>query len=129
MAGSKPDLEDAAQRRAWDDRVRELRGEVVVESRCRVEEVAGLCYKAGPPVRLGVEVKIGRAPVGDCIRQIKLYDDHLPSRWVLATRYTITTAERESLSNEGIRHIRLAEGFDRFLEEQRSAPASESPEF
>jgi hypothetical protein len=81
------------------------------------------------PAWIGVEVKIGPTKLGDAIKQIKLYQEYgKADRWVLATRYGISTAERDALAHEGIFHIRLAAGFDRFLEEQRASEPSEGPE-
>lgn len=77
---------------------------------------------------VGIEVKIGKVPIGNAIRQIKLYVSYCSrvARWVLATRYAISKDDSAALKNEGILHIRLAGGFDDYLEQQRRAPEAQS---
>jgi hypothetical protein len=83
------------------------------------------------PERLfcGVEVKIGATPVGDCVRQVKLYRafSEAPA-WVLATRYDLSKADVEHLRSEGIVHVRLGKGFEAFAERVRASEKSDSPE-
>ncbi len=79
---------------------------------------------------IGIEVKIGQIPIGNAIRQIKLYASYCGEdmSWVLATRYSISKDDHAALKNEKITHIRLASGFNAYLESQRNAPEAESPE-
>lgn len=81
-----------------------------------------------------VEVKIGRVPTGDLLRQVKLYAGHCqdlatdvlsisdwdrrtqcietrPTWLMVATAYPMSKDEVVCLSREGIRHIRLGDGF------------------
>lgn len=82
------------------------------------------------PDRVGIEVKIGPTPIGSAIKQIKLYQQYWHARsWVLATRLAITAADREALRSEGIVHIRLAAGFDAYLETLKRSGESGSAEF
>lgn len=83
------------------------------------------------------EVKIHPQPMGDVIRQMKLYREHLErpdsqvemSAWVLATRYPVTVHEKATLKSEGITHIRLGDGFTEYMARVRQSSEAESPEF
>ena len=83
-----------------------------------------------------VEVKIGRASVGDVLRQIVLYREHLDidnywddPAWLLATPYQLDRTDKASLELAGVRHILLGEKFHRWAEERMSAPQfADSPE-
>lgn len=66
---------------------------------------------------LNIEVKIKPCPIGDLIRQIKLYQQYakFPSgtkvTWLVATAYPLEAREVRCLANEGIQAIRLAEDY------------------
>lgn len=110
--------------RLWQQQSSDLQGKWVAPT----EDV--VTKKIFHTCSIGIEVKIGQIPIGNAIRQIKLYasycDEGMP--WVLATRYAISKGDRDALKNENILHIRLAAGFDAYLESQRNAPEAESPE-
>jgi hypothetical protein len=76
---------------------------------------------------IGVEVKAGKVPVAEAIRQVKLYGQHCKmSKWVLATPWELSSFDKATLDNEGIKHVLLGEDFARFTEAARRAPAAES---
>ena len=56
-------------------------------------------------------MKVNRVPIGDVIRQIKLYKEYYrgEGHWVLATIYTITEEEKKVLLSEKIQHILVLE--------------------
>jgi hypothetical protein len=76
------------------------------------------------------EVKINPVPLGDVVRQIKLYkaySEHIQGHtgsqavWVLLTHYDLDETDVITLRNEGILHMKLGEGFDRFVEARKAA--------
>jgi len=60
-----------------------------------------------------IEVKTQAMPVGDILRQFRLYGQYFPgvSKWVLATTYRMSDIDKNTLKAEGITHIRLGESF------------------
>ncbi len=89
---------------------------------------------------LMIEVKIARMSVNEILRQILFYRDswtqsrddiygHIEdTRWAIATPWPVDVIEKELLNTERIRHIRLGDGFEKFLAEvkQRRASASDA---
>jgi hypothetical protein len=80
---------------------------------------------------VGVEVKIRRVPVGDLLRQMKLYAGHVGrgfsiaevDRWVVALRYDIDSAYQEALESAGIQAVKLGEGFTSWLAARKKTAA------
>lgn len=71
--------------------------------------------------QIAVEVKIAAVPVGDIIRQIRLYREHFGSTltsWVAALAFSITPADREMLRSSKIHAIRLGPDFEAWAAEQ-----------
>jgi hypothetical protein len=86
-----------------------------------------------------VEVKIHPVPVGDILRQMGFYQEHMltgdmTAQWhhsVVATAFDLGPRDVEALYTKGIHHIRLRTQFREFCEEREretSGPSS-SPEF
>lgn len=91
-----------------------------------------------------VEVKIGRVPLGDALRQLNLYRGHghvlvadseracvSAELWrtptaILATAYPITRDDVAVLAREKIRHVRLGDGFRAWCERPRQDDESPS---
>jgi hypothetical protein len=87
---------------------------------------------AGHGQAVAVEVKIGQCSIGDILRQVALYRGYLnAAAWVLATPWAVTAADRTSLEQASIHHIRLGPKFDEWCAAQRNPtePPPESPEF
>lgn len=82
------------------------------------------------------EVKIGEVPVGDVLRQLKMYHGYIPVRetycgtWsvnptlILATTYPINTVDAAVLARENITHVRLGAGFEAWCNTKREVHAS-----
>lgn len=79
-------------------------------------------------VSLGIEVKINRCPVGDILRQVALYREHVRDvdGWCVVTAFDLTATEVAVLTNEKIHHARLGQGFEEFLRHQKDEPAAAS---
>lgn len=79
-----------------------------------------------------VEVKIGRAGVGDVLRQVALYREHTDGRhtkWVLATPFPYDADDLATLRAADIAHVRLGERFEQWVARRTGAPRLEdSPE-
>jgi hypothetical protein len=75
------------------------------------------------------EVKAGRTPVGDCIRQINFYKAYGPvlSRWVLVTLYPLNKFDAADLEAVGIEHVVLGEEFYRWVKENDLDPLPDPP--
>lgn len=66
----------------------------------------------------GVEVKINKVPLGDILRQIKLYRSYLDiNGWALVTKYSLSGSEVICLAKEGIEHLVLGKDFDKYVED------------
>jgi hypothetical protein len=87
---------------------------------------------------VGIEVKIAPVGIGDALRQIKLYREHMGdgygndgnARFVLATAYPMESHDVAALKAERITHIRLGPKFDEWVAARKAeAASSESPEF
>ncbi len=66
-------------------------------------------------VRIGVEVKIGKVPISDALRQITFYGSYLNrTAWMLVAPWDITDVEREFLARSKVYFIKLGPGFDEF---------------
>lgn len=84
-----------------------------------------------------VEVKIGPVGIGDVLRQINLYREHVGTHddetsrvWILATPYPLSAFDVATLRTAKVDHIRLGEKFDAWAaEKMASAADGESPEF
>src|SRR5262245_42682807 len=62
---------------------------------------------------VAVEVKIGRVPVADVIRQLRFYMTYTRAElWALATPWPVNAHEMKSLTDSGIKHILLGDAFD-----------------
>jgi len=73
----------------------------------------------------GIEVKIKPVPLGDLVRQIKLYRSYSGvKRWIAVTAYPLTSSETASLHNEGILHMRLGPAFEQYVGAQRQGSAA-----
>ncbi len=100
---------------------------------------------------LFVEVKIAKESLGNMLRQINMYNEYRPflcgrvhstydnqcdnrrghgcmSRtvWVLVTDFPLSSADVETLTGAGIRHVTLGADFEAFIKDMESAPASTS---
>lgn len=136
QVGKRPIEQEGASteaRWAWEKLAKEALNQwVEYESRTVIAEAGARLDRLSEAKTgcVGIEVKIGKVPIGNAIRQIKLYASYCPdvAHWVLATRYSISKDDHAALKNEKITHIRLAAGFDAYLESQRNAPEAESPE-
>ena len=75
-----------------------------------------------------MEVKAGKTSITDIIQQIKVYHTYYPrGYYVVATLYPITALEKETLQEEGIKHIYVKEEDVRdFLSAQKSMLMTES---
>jgi len=80
---------------------------------------------------VGMEVKIAPVPIGDVIRQVKLYGSYTDRqscqeihRWVVTTAYPISSLDVQCLRNERITHVVLGEGFKQFVADQ-DAPSDQ----
>lgn len=87
-------------------------------------------YACGDTLNYGVEVKITRVPLGDLIRQIKLYRSYSGvDRWAAVTAYPLVASDIDCLRNEGIEHLRLGKAFDEYVDAQSQAtPVLDNPE-
>jgi hypothetical protein len=80
---------------------------------------------------VGVEVKIRSVPVGDLLRQLKLYMGHVGrgfsiervDRWVAVLRYNIDDDYYRTLESEGVHVVRLGEAFGAWLAARKKTPA------
>lgn len=81
-----------------------------------------------------VEVKIAKVPLGDALRQLKLYDakqdrDYVRSldtpHLVLVTAYALTEREVQTLTEEGIVHLRLGDAFEAWFADTKPAVSEE----
>lgn len=80
----------------------------------------------GGSVYLKIEVKIGRVPTSEIIRQIETYrgggsQSYADTRWVLAVDYALSEEERRALLAQQITPIRLGPTFDAYLRETDNA--------
>lgn len=68
-----------------------------------------------------VEVKIHRVPVGDIIRQMTLYREHLEwfdcRKIVVATTFDLSVDDVEMLQRKKISHIKLGRKFEEFCDQ------------
>lgn len=77
--------------------------------------------------RCGVEVKIAPVPIGDLVRQIKLYRSYGGGDfWIAATAYDLTRAAVDTLRNENIHHVRLGPGFQEFVASRESESVADA---
>jgi hypothetical protein len=75
--------------------------------------------------RIAVEVKIGRVGVGEVLRQIGLYREHMRSAyWVVAAPYTLDATDLATLRAAGVAFVRLGPKFDAWC----AARAAEAPD-
>ncbi len=94
-------------------------------------------WLASGDIDILVEVKIARVPVGDALRQLKMYREYFelmlssqyPRRYatpatILATAYPINTVDAAVLTREGIKHVRLGAGFEAWCNTKREVHAS-----
>ena len=80
---------------------------------------------------IGVEVKIQPVPVGDLLRQFRLYQSHVGTgfsvaevtEWVAVLYYDIDDSYVSTLTNAGIRAIRLGESFSTWRTKRKKTPA------
>ena len=77
-------------------------------------------------VYLKIEVKIGRVPTSEIIRQIETYrgggsQSYADTRWVLAVDYALSEEERRALLAQRITPIRLGPTFEAYLRETDNA--------
>lgn len=83
------------------------------------------CHKTFEDFRLVIEVKIGTVGVGDMIRQVNLYRQHLQdfprykNRWIVATAFRMSRSDLDMFQNEEIYHVRLGPGFEAWVAEQK----------
>jgi hypothetical protein len=72
------------------------------------------------------EVKIGQVGVGTIIRQLKLYSGHMPrcSGCVVATPWSFTKPEADTLLKEGITTIKLGPKFEAFVAQAKASSNS-----
>lgn len=86
-------------------------------------------YEFRDRVSFGVEVKISPAPLGDVIRQVRLYRSYSCVKdWVVVTAYALTVPQVRSLNNERIRHVRLGQRFHDYLASQDVSKEASSVE-
>ncbi len=72
---------------------------------------------------IGIEVKIERVSIADCVRQLRLYASYWnPFVWVLVTPWSIDEQEKEMLGQ--IRHLQLGETFEAFYSRQKDPSLS-----
>jgi len=79
----------------------------------------------GPSKCLVIEVKTIRCPIGDLIRQIKLYRQYYKKNhviWIVATTYPLNDHEIEALRNESIHTIRIHEEYAAVLDGPGAVP-------
>lgn len=110
---------------------------------CRGERVESLeewvphSARERHPFWLCAEVKVAPSPVGDVLRQVKLYREHLVESsagrhppFVLATVYPMGASDVAALKAERITHIRLGPKFDEWVAAREAeALPGDSPEF
>jgi hypothetical protein len=76
--------------------------------------------KGSNSLAMFVEVKISEESIGNCIRQIQMYNSYaregwlFPSLWVLASPWSIGEEERSMLLESNVTHIRLGSSFEEF---------------
>lgn len=79
-----------------------------------------------------VEVKIGRVGVGDVLRQVALYREHIDghrTKWILATPFPFDADDLVTLRSASITHVRLGDKFEQWVAQRTAAPrAEDSPE-
>lgn len=69
---------------------------------------------------IGCEVKIGEIPVGDILRQIKLYRSFsLASHWCLVLAWQPSAYDVQAFENENIAVIVLGNGFYKYYNERK----------
>jgi hypothetical protein len=76
---------------------------------------------------VAVEVKTGRAGMGQVIRQINLYREYIASQhthWFLVTTYPETEGNVELLAESDIWHIELADAFFEWVKGKQHEPIS-----
>lgn len=92
------------------------------------ETTYGLSF-SGRRCEILVEVKIGRVPTGDSLRQFALYDEYLAvGHKILVTAYDLGIADVDALRSKEVRHLRLGPDFDRYCasrNEEDVAPSLE----
>jgi hypothetical protein len=70
-----------------------------------------------------VEVKVMPVSMGEIVRQVTLYREHLKADgWVVATAFAVTTPDLDELTEAKIRHVRLGTHFDRWALAQSQLP-------
>ena len=80
---------------------------------------------------VAIEVKIGQVPIGDVLRQIRLYQMHARfgmDYWLLATAYSISVEDAAVLQGAGIYHVKLGEKFDAYAAQRQWEPDADSLE-
>ena len=81
---------------------------------------------------IAVEVKTGRAGMGQVVRQINLYREFesvafgRPVHWILATTYPETDANVDQLREADIFHVELGVNFAKWCESQADQPMAKS---
>jgi hypothetical protein len=93
-----------------------------VSVRGRGEDVSAQ-FKAGfyrPVYCLGIEVKIGKVPVSDAMRQISFYRSYMDSDtgWMLVAPWDITESERDALTRSNVFFVKLGAKFEEFKRNQ-----------
>jgi hypothetical protein len=74
-----------------------------------------------------IEVKAGKVPVSEVIRQINLYREFVSfDTWLLATPWPISEVEKTTLDGEKIKHILLGDSFREFVAQNEKSPEAQS---
>lgn len=77
--------------------------------------------------KIVVEIKVSPVSVGEVVRQVALYREHLKAdEWVVATAFPVTSPELSELTDAKITHFRLGAGFERWAAAQECLPPDQS---
>lgn len=69
---------------------------------------------------LNVEVKANPVPIGNVIRQIKLYAEYVEGKWLLVTTYPLAASDVSALNSCAIGHVALGDRFTAWVAERRA---------
>lgn len=67
-----------------------------------------------------VEVKVTKCDPADIVKQLKLYQQYMPYRMVVATCYPVSQSTKDMFAREGIKHIFLGAGFEAYCAARRA---------
>lgn len=72
-------------------------------------------------------MKTNPVPIGNVLRQVKLYAEYVEGKWLLATTYPLGASDVSALNSCGIGHVQLGDRFAAWAAERRANDQTQEP--